>query len=76
MNELMIYALLELTYAEKNGVNRNELEYAKKVREILPNEWYLLSYEDRINILNSAIRDSVEVTETNEYNGVLKNIIH
>lgn len=66
MGNEFLYAMLEITYAQKNGIADDE-QYSSNIQRILPYDWYRLSLDDRINILDEAIANSIPLNETECY---------
>lgn len=72
MEQQALYAMLELAFANIHNIPTDDRElYDSKLKEILPMGWYTLSTEDRIAILDEAIRDKKQVTETEVYKNLI-----
>lgn len=68
MEEQMLYAMLETTYADINGIDDENLDlYNEQLSKLLPSTWYTLSIETRISILDEAIRTKLPIKETETY---------
>lgn len=68
MEEQMLYAMLETTYANINGIDDENLDlYNEQLSKLLPSTWYTLSIETRISILDEAIRTKLPIKETETY---------
>lgn len=68
MEEQLLYAMLETTFAEMNGIDDDDMElYNKELSKLLPSVWYTLSIETRISILDDAIKNNEPIVETDTY---------
>ena len=65
MQDNVAYGILEMAYISQIIT---EVKYYDKVLEKeLPFDWYRLSVQDRIAILNEAISNGLRLTETSLY---------
>ena len=77
MEQQALYAMLELAFANIHNITTDDINlYDSKLKELLPMGWYTLSTEDRIAILDEAIRDNKQVTETEVYKNLIPKGTH
>lgn len=65
MQDNVAYGILEMAYISQ--IITEVKDYEKVLEKELPCDWYRLSVQDRIAILNEAISNGLRLTETSLY---------
>lgn len=66
MNDKILYGFLEIIYANKNNIEKDD-NYDENINKILPKDWYSLSAETRCDILDEAIANNILVKDCEKY---------
>ena len=68
MEAKVLYSMLEMAFAEQHGISDEDMDlYNEQLKKHLPDVWYTLSFEDRISILDEAIKNNQPIKETDSY---------